>query len=1576
MRGGIGNEGTASGGCPDPGYIGGYRPLSGTYGWYWGQGVYAADENWPWSDIDGITFPWSDDFRQSSWDNTKIVRKDWWETRFVDYWGWSSEPRVTGTPPGDWPAPPGRSGLGVSLTPEAVFQFGQVVGDYALDLDGDGRFDQLVFEVEVNTRQSGDYWIRGTLAGGFAEAYVNVYLEKGRHTIGLPFDGMDIYMGKVDGPYLLEGLWATDVENPGPADFAENELAYAQPAYKTSLYRFSDFGVAGATLSGDYHHYVVDTGDDGYADGLVVETGLDIEKVGTYTVQGVLYDGRDEMISEATWTGPGPKVTLQFDGLRDTVGPYTLQHLHVRNADRRVTDGIKEPYPIGEVPELSARPVLLGVESAVPLDPSQPSRLVIIDGYSDTRVDTDSDGRFDQLVITVNMEIGPGEGGQAYRIEGWLLDQNGNFVSWTISDPHVLAEGVRSLPLTFDGRIINEHGVDGPLTLVALKALPGGTYSVLDEVDVAYTTSPYDHDEFEEAAVPPAGSIFKDDMESGTSQWTAESVWSLNNSVWHSYSHAWKADASGSQGGSLTTIPLDISNCGAAPTLRLRTCYDMQSPSDVGYLEVSNNGVGWTKVVTYTNSTPHWSNELIDLSDFGEMPDLHLRFNADSQNGLLWYVDDVYVNGWPAIGNNSPNEPSNPSPAHDATDQPLTVDLSWTGGDPDGDNVTYDVYFEANNSSPEVLVSDDQTGTTFDPGNLECGTDYYWMIVAQDEHEATASGGVFHFTTQACSPPVAPTDLGAATVSRTQIDLTWQDNSSDESDFRVERSPDGVSDWAEVATVGADVTGYSDTGLDCGTAYYYRVRAYRDGDGQYSGYSNVANETTQTCPSPGAPSDLSAMSASYTQIDLTWQDNSSDESEFHIERSPDGVSDWAEVATVGAGVTGYSDTGLSCSTTYYYRVRAYRDGDGQYSGYSNVAGGTTQTCPPPAAPSDLNGTVASHTQIDLTWQDNSSDESDFHIERSPNGVSGWVEVATVGTDVTGYSDTGLNCDTIYYYRVRAYRDGDGQYSGYSNIADETTLSCSGTVASFPFYDGFESGTLGIGWVPYTDNEGRVQVSPSYPYTGSYSLLLDDATSNSAYSYASAALLIDLSGQSDVVLDFWWREFSDEDHFDDGVFISDDYGSTWHGVFSFNVGPSSWRNDVVDIGVAAAANGLTLNDHFLIKFQFYDNRPIDLDGYAIDEVAVEVSPPQCYSLSTSVNPGGSGSVAVSPAPNCAYERYVVGTQVQLTANPASGHDFSDWSGGASGSANPITITMDEDRSVIANFCALPAVPSLSSPADGSSTSDTTPYFDWSSVSGATLYHIQVDDNSSFSSPEIDTTTSDSDYTPESPLSPDTHYYWHVQASNACGTRSWSAVWAFTTPAPAPAPAPSGSRIYLPIVANNRTPSVPDLVVERLIATSSSVQIVVKNQGGLPVTGEFWVDLYVDPDPVPTRVNQVWNDLCDEGLVWGVTVDALPLGPGGVITLTVGDDYYWPALSHISWPLLAGTPLYAQVDSANADTTYGAVLEGHEIVGGVYNNISGPAYPTGSTGGFQRERDRPSWVVIRPLISPPAQATRRQ
>ncbi len=161
-----------------------------------------------------------------------------------------------------------------------------------------------------------------------------------------------------------------------------------------------------------------------------------------------------------------------------------------------------------------------------------------------------------------------------------------------------------------------------------------------------------------------------------------------------------------------------------------------------------------------------------------------------------------------------------------------------------------------------------------------------------------------------------------------------------------------------------------------------------------------------------------------------------------------------------------------------------------------------------------------------------------------------------------------------------------------------------------------------------------------------------------------------------------------------------------------------------------------------------------------------------------------------------------------------------------------------------------------------------------------------------------------------------------------------------------------KIYLPVIiaSGNVQESggvAPDLIVESISVTGNTINAVIGNQGDIPIPADtpFWVDLYVNPNPAPTGVNQLWSDgRSTHGIVWGITTPALPLEPGETINLTLGDAYNWPSLSNFSGTLPAGTVLYGQVDSANTNTNYGGVLEKHEIEGTAYNNISAFVLPS--------------------------------
>ena len=156
-------------------------------------------------------------------------------------------------------------------------------------------------------------------------------------------------------------------------------------------------------------------------------------------------------------------------------------------------------------------------------------------------------------------------------------------------------------------------------------------------------------------------------------------------------------------------------------------------------------------------------------------------------------------------------------------------------------------------------------------------------------------------------------------------------------------------------------------------------------------------------------------------------------------------------------------------------------------------------------------------------------------------------------------------------------------------------------------------------------------------------------------------------------------------------------------------------------------------------------------------------------------------------------------------------------------------------------------------------------------------------------------------------------------------------------------------YLPIILNNYF-TAPELVVESVTASADVITVVIKNIGDAPAVDDFWVDAYIDPNPPPVAVNQIWWDQnrSTQGVAWAVTGALMPLVPGQTITLTSLDAYVSPPRTFFTGSLPIGTPIYAQVDSYNFYTDYGAVLERSEIMNELYNNILGPVLSQATFG----------------------------
>jgi uncharacterized protein (TIGR03437 family) len=592
-----------------------------------------------------------------------------------------------------------------------------------------------------------------------------------------------------------------------------------------------------------------------------------------------------------------------------------------------------------------------------------------------------------EMVIVFGSELGPS------RLVNLQLDGQGN-VANILSSVQVLFDGAAS-PLIYVSQnqiaAMVPYGVSGKITT---------------QVQVVYAgvTS----DTFQKAVSPTSPGIFSADASGKGQAAINNSDGSLNSSANPATPGSYitfyltgegQTDPAGSDG----NIATGAANVKATVSVRIagrlaQLLYAGSAPGNV-------NGFAQVNVVIPA-----------DLQYGGNVPLIVQIGDATSQTEI-----SVAVSGPPAP---LPGTPMNITAMLNAANQ---ITIGWTPADGMASRFHIERRVGSTGSFLEIsAVACNLIG--FLDSSASSGVTYQYRVRAENDYGYSGYSATISIPVPA-SQPSPPTNVQAVAVSQSQVNLTWNATNTNATAFLIERKLGAAGTYASLATVPSMTTNYPDNSVVTNTAYVYRIRS--QGASGFSAYSGEATATTPSVPLPTAPI-LQGTAVPSSQIHLAWTSKATSIVRFRIERRLATIP-YAEINQPGASSTTFDDSGLSTSTTYYYRIRV-ETGAG-LSAYSNEVTVTTLQGLP-AAPTNLSASATSSTQVNLAWANNAPDATAIRIESQAPGSVGYTDIG-VAASLTSVGITNLQSNTSYRFRVRAQNVVG--YSGYSNEVIVTTL---------------------------------------------------------------------------------------------------------------------------------------------------------------------------------------------------------------------------------------------------------------------------------------------------------------------------------------------------------------------------------------------------------------------------------------------------------------------------------------------------------------------------------------------------------
>ena len=396
----------------------------------------------------------------------------------------------------------------------------------------------------------------------------------------------------------------------------------------------------------------------------------------------------------------------------------------------------------------------------------------------------------------------------------------------------------------------------------------------------------------------------------------------------------------------------------------------------------------------------------------------------------------------PATATPQPGLPSTPQNlwVPSATASSLTVQWDAVSGT----GVSYVVYRATDQAGPYGFQAYSGTSTSFTSNSLASGTTYYFEVKAHNASGFSALSTPSSGTTLPAAPSIS------VTAGDQQVTVSWASVAGADSYYLYYKV--GASVTTATGSMVAGVTSpYIMPSLANGTQYAFIVTA-SDSSGEGAA-SNVATGT----PAPGipqAPSGLTVFSPTGTSLSVAWNYVSGATS-YQVYRDTAQFGTYSFLAYNGNS-TGFTDTGLSSATTYYYEVRA-TNASGSSSLSAPVSGTTSLVAPNTPVGLSIAGVTAN--TVTVSWVVPSGATS-VQLYRDTSQLGSFSLLVYSGS-ASSYQDTGLSGGTDYYYKVQATNDA-GSSSKSAWIKGTTTTIAPSTPTGL-LVGNPTSGSLDVSW---------------------------------------------------------------------------------------------------------------------------------------------------------------------------------------------------------------------------------------------------------------------------------------------------------------------------------------------------------------------------------------------------------------------------------------------------------------------------------------------------------------------------------